>query len=56
MKKTDLQKHKFDSKLRLGIFFGLILLALFLQIFHSSLVGEVVAAILVLAGVNRHAL
>lgn len=53
MKRMELQKHKFDSKLRFATFFGLLIFALGLQILHSPLVGEVIAAALVLAGVNK---
>ncbi len=55
MRKADLQKHKFDGKMKLALFLGLILLAVALQISHSALEGEVVGAILVLAGVNKAA-
>lgn len=54
MKKIELQKYKFDGKVRYATFLGLIALAVSMQIINSSYVGEVIAAILVLAGVNRH--
>lgn len=53
MKKIELQKHKFDSRLRFAIFAGLALFAVGLQLTHSPYVGEVVAAVLVLAGVVK---
>ena len=50
MKKVDLQKHKFDTKVKLVIFFGLLILAGFLESIHSSIAGEVVGGVIVLAG------
>jgi hypothetical protein len=53
MKKVDYDRHRFDGKIKIAIFFGLILLAFILQLFHSSLTNEVVVGILILAGVYR---
>lgn len=50
MKKAELQKHKFDAKVKLAIFFGLLLLAGFLELIHSSTAGEVIGGLMLLAG------
>lgn len=52
MKKLELQKHKFDEKMRLAIFVALLLFAGFLELSHSPLSGEVVTLIVGLAGGN----
>ena len=50
MKKVELEKHKFDQKTRLIVFFSLLLFAGFLQVVHSSTSGEVVTLVIGLAG------
>jgi hypothetical protein len=56
MKKSEYDKYKFDSRIKLSVFFSLLVFAVFLEIIHSNMAGEVIAGIIGLAGgsaVNR---
>lgn len=52
MKATEFQKHKFDTKAKLAVFFALLAFAAFLEIIHSSMANEVIFGIIGLAGGN----
>jgi hypothetical protein len=46
MRRIELEKHKFDQKLKFGVFLALMCLAIFLDLQHSTLVGEVVGTLI----------
>lgn len=50
MRKAEFQKHKFDAKVKLLVFFSLLIFAGFLEIMHSNMAGEVITGIIGLAG------
>lgn len=50
MKTVDLQKHKFDAKVKLAVFFALLIFAGFLELIHSGMSNEVIFGIIGLAG------
>lgn len=52
MKKAELQKHKFDMKVKLLVFFALLIFAGFLEVIHSTMANEVIFGIIGLAGGN----
>jgi hypothetical protein len=50
VKKAELQKHKFDTRAKLSVFFALLVFAGFLEAMHSNMAGEVITGIIGLAG------
>jgi|GEM_PF-4146202 len=48
----ELEKHEFDTKVKLAVFFALLIFAGFLEAIHSSMANEVIFGIIGLASGN----